>query len=61
VAVHVARQHFLAGAGLAGQQDRAIAARDAAREVEQADRCGVDRDRVGIDGALGCRGLPWLL
>jgi hypothetical protein len=52
VAVHVARQHFLAGARLAGQQDRAVAARDAAREVEQADRCGVDRDRVGIDGAL---------
>ena len=45
-AMDEAREHFLAGARLADDQHRAIAAGHAARQVDDQSRRRVDRDRL---------------
>src|SRR5579872_1581555 len=49
----VARQHLLAGTGLADDEDGAIALGDAARQIDQAAGARRTGDRIGFGAALG--------
>jgi hypothetical protein len=57
--VDVARQHFLAGTGLAGNQHRGVAARDPRRQFEQLRTGRLERDRpLALRRAQTAQGMP---
>jgi hypothetical protein len=56
--VDVARQHFLAGTGLAGNQHGGVAARDPRRQLQQLRTGRLEGDRPLVSTRPDAQGMP---